>query len=187
MDGLQNSNFINENLKRKNMKFLAAFFLILFLSACSNSGDKNITTNELLNDIHFGMEYSAADKILTEKYNLKDGGELEQNQHSSKAKVMVYTGGHFNNIPVNSWIITLFRDRIYMLTLNFHDENRSTVKNWRDSMAAQLDKAYPRVNMDVNSEIRWTVAENNKKIANILLTHAPTKDGFALLISRIVN
>lgn len=171
------------------MKKLLVILSILILYSCGSEEKQivKISIDDIINDLHYGRPMAEVDSLLINKYKLTPKGELEQKNNRDYAKIFTYEGGSFEDVPVNIWIISYLRGKLYMSTLNFHNDSKGLVRDWRQHISKIFDSKFSKSSIELPSEIRWHKIEDNKIVQNILLSHFPGKFGFAIAVSKAAN
>ena len=165
-----------ESIMKKYFVLLSALLLIY---ACNTKPKEypNTKTDQIVNQLKWGLNYSSVKNILTEEYKLVLLKEIEQNDKLTK--VYEFSGGKYNNIESKSWVVAFNNDSLFSIMIKISkeqpSENKKIYKNLCDLNNKELKK---------DSGNRWYLEEDGIKLSEILITTSPKNEEITIVIMR---
>jgi hypothetical protein len=160
-------------------KYFVLMSVLLLIFACNTKLKEypNTKTDQIVNQLKWGLNYSSVKNILTEEYKLDLLKEIEQK--NKLTKVYEFSGGKYNNIESKSWVVAFNNDSLFSIMIKIFkeqpSENEKLYKNLCDLNNKELKK---------DSGNRWHLELDGIKLSEIIISTWPENKGIAIVISR---
>ena len=157
------------------------FSLLIFACSSQQSKYPNVTTEQLLSDLTWGLDSATVCNILTNNYKLQ---YLREENQGVPRKVFVFSGGKFNDVETQWWKVLFVHDILFFVQMTVANDDQKQVKQSFKKLCELNDELLEKDSISTLIEHRWYYQKEGKRISNILLSDFTDHNAFPILISR---
>jgi|GEM_PF-3786476 hypothetical protein len=136
-------------------------FSFLLIAGCEKTPDAvpDLSVKQISNDLNYKMNFAGVNKVLMEKYKLKDVKQVERTSDTTE-KDFVYSGGKLNGNKIYEWHLMFINDRLCFLWLMIVDRIAPLESAYKD-LTTGNNQVFGKAVKDDPFSKKWRIKEGD--------------------------